>query len=251
MAGKICVITSVVQGNGSKYIATNLATDLKRREKDSRILLVDFDFDNPFLATAFTEHDDIHGIDELSNCITSEGVAENLFLENVVETKLQVDVLKGTKFIEKNRMFTKQHIESILERAKDLYDFIYVVVNANSSNAGTIYSLLKADKVMMTLRNNHSNLNRLLKTLNLLKQYSATKEFYAVYNYKNLTSKLNLNKKFEGEPVQIAGVLEYDEKGIDNLNLEKKDSAFSRTINQKEFTKINKMIWGKEEGAKK
>lgn len=249
LAGKICVVTSVVQGNGAKYVATNLATEIMNREKNKRVLLVDFDFDNPFLAHAFVKHDEIHGIDNLANNITSEGIADDLFMENIIQTKLNVDVLKGTQFIEKPKMFSNQHIEVILDKAKKLYDYVYVVVNSKANNAGTIFSFMKADQVVLVLRNNYANLQRIDRTLKLVKQYSPKNEASVVYNFKNLNSKLNINKKFDDNMVQILGVLEYEEKGIDNLNLEKKESMFNRSINSKVFTKMNKELWlEKKEG---
>lgn len=248
MAGKICVVSSVVQGNGAKYVATNLATEIMNREKNKKVLLVDFDFENPFLAHAFIKHDEVHGIDNLTNNITSEGISDDLFMENVIQTKLNVDVLRGTQFIEKPKMFSNQHIEVILKVAQKLYDYVYVVVNAKANNAGTIYSLMKADRILLVLRNNYANLHRIDKTLKLVKQYSPANKASVVYNFKNLNSKLNINKKFDDDTVQILGVLEYEEKGIDNLNLEKKESMFNRSINSKVFTKMNKELWLEKEG---
>lgn len=248
MTGKLCVITSVVQGNGAKYTATNLASELKRREKDRRVLLVDFDFDNPFLAHEFVKHDEVHNLDNLVNSISSEGITDELFMENIIRTKLEIDVLQGTNFIEKPKMFSKQHIEVILEKSLKLYDYVYVVVNAKANNAGTIYSLMKADRIVMVLRNNFANLKRVDKALKLIKQYSFNKKSHVVYNFKNLNSKLNINKRFDEESITILGILDYEEKGIDNLNLEKKDSILSRSSNSKAFTKMNKELWLEKEG---
>lgn len=248
MAGQICVISSVVQGNGAKYVATNLATELMNREKNIKVLLVDFDFENPFLAHAFVKHDEVHGIDNLANNITSEGISDELFMENVIQTKLNVDVLKGTQFIEKPKLFSNQHIEVILAKAKEMYDYVYVVINAKANNAGTIFSLMKADNIVLVLRNNYANLQRIDKALKLVAQYAPKNEASVVYNFKNLNSKLNINKKFDDNSVRILGVLEYEEKGIDNLNLEKKESMFNRSVNSKVFKKMNKELWIKKEG---
>lgn len=243
MSGKLCVLTSVVQGNGAKYVATNLACELKQREKNARILLVDFDFDNPFLAYSFVQHDDIHGLDNLINNISSQGIDDELFMENIIKTKINVDVLKGTNFIEKPKKFTAEQINIILEKSLKLYDYVYVVVNAKANNAGTIYSLMKADKVLLVLRNNYANLERVDRVLKLVNQYYPKKGISVVYNFKNLNSKLNINKKFDDLDTEILGVLDYEEKGIDNLNLEKKESLFNRSANSKTFAKINKDLW--------
>jgi len=243
VSGKIATITSAVQGNGSKYLATNLAFDIKKRKKDKRVLLIDFDFDNPFLAYPFVSHDEVHGIDNLVNSITENEVSDELFLENIIETSVGVHVLRGTRFIEKPKMFSQQKIGVILKKAKQLYDHTYVVVNCKANNAGTIVSLMETDQVILVLRNNHSNLMRVERALKLIQQYSSVNEIKVVYNFKNVHIDVDINSKFESYPVKILGVLEYEEKGIDNLNLMKKDSLFSRSVNAKVFSNINEKLW--------
>lgn len=249
MAGKICVITSAVQGNGSKYLATNLASTFTKKHKTHKILLVDFDFDNPYLAHAFTQHDEVHGIDNLANSITSEGITKELFEDNIISTKLGFDVLRGTRYPDKSKMFTEQHVRVILDHARAIYDYIYVVINPKANNAGTIFSLMNADRILLVLRNNFSNLEKVDKALKVIRQYAPSKELLVLYNYKNLHATASINQKFENDDAEILGVLAYEEKGIDNLNLMKRDSMFGGSVNDKEFTKINMRLW-KEKGVK-
>lgn len=243
MAGKITVITSAVQGNGSKFLATNLACEWKRKKKDTKILLVDFDIDNPFLAHTFVKHDEVHGVDNLANNISEEGLKDELFLENLIETKLGVDVLRGTRFIEKSKLLSQLQVEVMLEKARQFYDYIYVVVNCKSNNAGTIVSLMQADQVVLVLRNNYSNMLRVERSLKLIQQYCTADEIFAVYNFKNLNSKLDINGKFDKYPVRILEVIDYEERAIDNSNLEKREPMFSRSVNSKAFSKINQQLW--------
>lgn len=250
MAGKICVIMSAVQGNGSKYLATNLASAVTKKHKTHKVLLIDFDFDNPYLAHAFTQHDDVHGLDNLANSITSDGITSDLFAENVIETKLGIDVLRGTRYPEKSKLFTEQHVLVILEHARTIYDYVYVVVNPKANNAGTIFTLMNADRIMLVLRNNFSNMEKVGKALKVIRQYAPSKEMFVLYNYKNLHATASINQKFENDDAEILGVLAYEEKGIDNLNLMKRDSMFGGSVNEKEFIKINNRLWN-EKGAKK
>jgi len=239
----VTVLMSAVQGNGAKYVATNLATEVKRKENEKKVLLVDFDFENPFLAHAFIKHDEVHGIDNLINNITDDGLSDELFLEDMIQTKMGVDVLRGTRFIEKVKMFSKQHIQVILEKAKQHYHYVFIVVNAKANNAGTIVSLMEADKVLMVLRNNYANLLKVERVLKLIKQYSTVETVHVAFNFKNLNSKLDINEKFENYNVVVLEVLEYDEKSIDNLNLEKKESVFSKSMNSKAINKMTKLLF--------
>lgn len=243
MEGKVFVISSVVQGNGAKYVAMNLAFEMQKKYKDKKVLLVDFDFENPFLAHEYVKNDEVHGIDNLVNSINSEGLTEELFEENIINTSLNVDVLRGTKFIDKQKQFTKEQIETVIEFSKKMYDYVYIVVNGRSNNAGTVYGLLNADEVILVVKNNYSNLLKIERVYKMVSQYyKKQNEINILFNFKNLNAKSDINAKLEGYKVKVVGILEYDEKSIDNLNLEKRFSLFSKSPNVKHFTRINKTL---------
>lgn len=240
MNGKIIVITSVIQGNGAKYVATNLAFETQRKFQDNKVLLIDFDFENPFLAYEYVKHDRVHGIDNIINNISGEGLTKELFEENIIHTSIKLDVLKGTNFPDKFKMFTKEAIEIILKYSKEIYDYIFVVVGNKSNNAGTVYSLFSADFVVLVIKNNYSNMLRIEKSVKMVSQYlSGTQPLMIVHNYKNMNSKAVINSTLVGSNADIAGILEYDEKSIDNLDLDKRMSMFgSKGINYREFLQI-------------
>lgn len=248
MSGKVYAVMSVVQGNGAKYVATNLAKSLKRKDKkeSKSVLLVDFDFENPFLAYEFVKHDSTHGIDNLLPHIHESGVSQEIFQENIIKTRMDVDVLRGTNFIGKAKQFSKLHIESILEMARNLYDVVIVVVSPEANNAGTVYTLFHADQVILVLRNNHSNYLRVDAAIRIISQYhSAEHPILIVYNMQNTYSKADVNEKLKecSLELKVAGVLEYDEKSIDNIDLDKKESVFtSKPINAKTFADIEKQL---------
>lgn len=245
MSGKIYGVMSVVPGNGAKYVATNLAKAVRHKDKSKRVLLVDFDFENPFLAYVFVKHDITHGIDNLLPHIHESGVNEEIFKENIISTRLGVDVLKGTQFAGKTKMFSRLHIETILNVAKKLYDVVIVVISSKANNAGTIYTLLHADQLIMVLRNNYSNELKLDKVVDVVQHYYRSENpVLLVYNFQNIHSKAGVNEKLQSFSIEVkvVGVLEYDERSIDNIDLDKKESLFSKSVNTKAFIDIAKQL---------
>jgi MinD-like ATPase involved in chromosome partitioning or flagellar assembly len=246
LSGIVYAVISVVQGNGAKYVATNLARMEKRNFKNRRVLLVDFDFENPFLAHEFVKKDSTHGIDNLLPHIHPSGVSEEIFLENIIQTRMDVDVLRGTQFIDKIKQFTKHHIETILKTAREIYDSIYVVISPRATNAGTVYTLFNADQVLMVLRNNHSNYLRMDKAMKVVEQYIRTDNpILLIYNFQNSNSKVDVTEKLKEYllDLKVAGILEYDDRSIDNVDLDKKDNMFNtKPLNVKTFTEIGKQL---------
>lgn len=240
MSGKVLAVMSAIPGNGAKYVATNLAKAIRERNKGLRVLLIDFDFDNPFLAYPYVQHDNTHGIDNLLPHIHN-GLSEEIFRENVISTKLGVDVLRGTQFVGRVRMFAKNHVESILDVSRKLYDVVLVVIMSTVNNAGTVYTLLNADQLILVLRNNYANELKLDKVCGVISHYYASdKPVLVVYNFQNYYGKAEMNDKLQSLPVEVkvVGVLEYDERTIDNLDLEKK----LKNINAKTFHQIAKQL---------
>jgi MinD-like ATPase involved in chromosome partitioning or flagellar assembly len=240
---------SVVPGNGAKYVATNLAKSMKRKDKKERkksVLLIDFDFENPCLAYEFVKHDNTHGIDNLLPHLNHSCVSEEIFRENIIHTSLDVDVLRGTHFIGKVKQFSKLHIEAILDVARKMYDAVIVVVSPKVNNAGTVYTLFHSDQVILVLRNNHSNYLKVESALRIVKQYHKAEHPTAIiYNMKNNLSKADVNDKLRDSSLElkVIGVLEYDEKSIDNLDLDRKESFLgAKPINGKTFADIEKQL---------
>ena len=137
---KLFVCMPVMVGNGSKYIATNLAHYTKKLYPDKKVALVDFDFINPYLAEKLSLHDNIHGIDNLTDKIDGNFLDNHLFTENMVKLKNGVELLKGTKLTHNLDLIKKHHIEKILELLRSLYDFVFIAVS-NKVTSGTVYGL--------------------------------------------------------------------------------------------------------------
>lgn len=217
---KIFVCLPVISGNGSKYVATNLAHYAKTKYPEKKIALVDFDFENPYLAEKLAQADSIHSIDNLIDKIDGNFLTDELFKENMIELKDGVDLLKGTKINNSIKIIQQIHIEKILELLKNEYDYIFIAVSNNISS-GTVYSLLTADEIIVVAKNNYSSLRAYKRTLRIIN------------NYKNNTSNLRLiiNQYSEssdvsfGNDISDVDIVPYDSSSIDNSDLDKKNIA--------------------------
>lgn len=241
MKGQLFTISSIVPGNGAKYFATNLAYYIKKRDKKDvlKVLLVDFDFENPYLAYEYINHDKIHGVDNLLNTINAEALTDELFVDNIITTPLNVDVIKGTTLPEKKKMFTKSVVEMILKKSLEHYDYVFVVTGSNMSDAGMVYSLFNADQVFLVARNNYTNLEKAPKVFEMVSSYYRKKNpIMIVHNYKNTNATSEFNSLLKDGVIQVVGAFEYDEKSIDNINLSKDKKMFNKSPNENEFYKI-------------
>lgn len=247
MAGKVYAVMSLVQGNGAKYVASNIAKTLRHADKkaDRRVLLVDFDFDNPYLAYDLVEHDTIHGIDSLVPHIYENGVSEDIFKENTTDTRIDVDVLKGTIFPGKAKQYSKRHIEGIIETARKIYDDIFIVISSKSNNAGTIYTLFNADEVILVVRNNYTNVMHFDRVIRVISQYRRNlNPIWTIYNFQNQYAKSDLSEKMKACPldIEVIGVIENDDRSIDNIDLNKQEKMFGGSSNKKNFAEIVKKL---------
>lgn len=217
--GKIIVCYPVVQGSGCKYIATNIAHYYKNANPDKKVALVDLDFKLPYLANNLSSHDLIHGIDNLIDKIDGGFLTDDLFAENMVKLKNNVDLLKGTKLVGNHKIFNKKHIEDIFSHLKNLYDFVVVAVSSETDNAGTVYGLFEADEIVIVGRNNYTSYKHLDKAVSVVKQYARLKEkIKFVYNMYYENSQVDLTTSVKDFDLQVIGAVKYDEGSIDNID---------------------------------
>lgn len=219
--GKVIVGCSAVQGNGCKYILTNLAHYCKLANTERKVALVDFDFMIPTLAEAISNDDKIHGIDNLIDKIDSGFLTHDLFEENMVELKDGVKLLKGTQLIRNNTIFNRKHIETIIENLRALYDYVFISVSSEHSNAGFVYSMFEADEVLLICRNNASNLKMLNNSLAMINHYKhSERKINVLYNMYNENSNVDLATMLSKHSnIKVVGFIKYDEGTIDNIDL--------------------------------
>lgn len=215
---KIFVCLPVVVGNGSKYVATNLAHYTKIKYPDKKVALVDFDFENPYLAEKLSQADTVHSIDNIIDKIDGNFLTVELFNENMITLKDGVSLLKGTKINNSSKIIQQTHIEKIIELLKAEYDYVFIAVSNNISS-GTVYSLLNANEIIVVAKNNYSNLRAYKKTLRV------------VNSYKNNDSNLRLiiNQYCDisdvsfGNTISEVEIVPYDASSFDNSDLDKKN----------------------------
>lgn len=215
---KIILCYPVITGNGAKYTATNLAVAYKEKFSNAKVALVDFDFKNPYLALSMTDHDKVHGIDNLIDKIDAESLTKELFKENMVTVK-DIDVLKGTKLIGRDHLLTKNHITTIIDFLKELYDYVIIAVSPNVDNSGTVYGIAEADEILLIIKNNLSNYMRLPQAMNILDAYKSTKEDpKVIYNAYTQNNRVSFNQLFDEYYLKVIGIVPIIPETVDNNN---------------------------------
>lgn len=242
MDGKIYHIMSLIPQNGAKYVATNLGYFAKKRKKDSKILLIDLDFDNSTLAYFYTK-DYTYSIDNLMP--VKNDIKKATIYNNVIKTNLGFDILKGTS-IKSSDYISSDLVAIILNLVKKMYDYIFVVTQSNLKNPSTVITLLNTNEVILVLRNNYSNLIKSTKFIQEIKPFIEGKSaLNIVINYKDYNNEVNISeviKSTEEININCLGVLDYDIKSVDNLNLKKRGYFKRKSINDRVFKHICKEI---------
>lgn len=228
---KLIVFYPVVPGVGSKYIATNVAHNLKEREPEKKIALVDFDFHAPYLAGYLTDTDKIHGIDNLTDKIDGGFLDEVLFKENMVPIN-GIDVLKGTKS-GKNHFFIEQkHVEEILMWLRSLYDVVIISVSSDSDNAGTSTALFHADQIVVVSQNNFTSYSQFDIAMDVVNFYKNDKSVLRfVYNQYFDGSNLDFTPHLQTYGLDVIGVVPFNSDSIDNRDL--KGKVFGNILKRK------------------
>jgi MinD-like ATPase involved in chromosome partitioning or flagellar assembly len=242
---KLITVYPMVSGNGAKFVGTNIAHFLKVAHPTKKIALVDFNMKQPYLAHALTTHDEIHGIDNLIDKIDGNHLTDELFIENMVMLKNNVEVLKGTKMIGKHKVFTEKHMKAFVEHLKSIYDYVIAVVSTDVDNAGTVYGIHEADTVIMVGRNNVANAKSAYRALGVVSQYKKSSEpIKMVYNM-HTSGSSDLAEFVKDTELEVIGLVEYDDGAIDNLDLNGNQGVKffkAKSKNQDAFTNMVKNL---------
>lgn len=247
MTGSIISVISAVEGNGAKYTTIQLAREARRTEdEETSILLIDFDFNAPFLAAALLENEqEAKGVDSLLSVLSNTELSVETLKEHITKTTFGVDLLRGTKFTGRTKHLKANQIEKVLEVAKESYDLVFVVTAPESNRVDAVQTLLASTQVLLVLRQNETNKGRLPKLQKLVEQYyMGDSSIKVIYNYNSSQARADVPDVVETFQIAVdsLGVLVYDEKTVDNLDVEKKNSLFSKSLNEKEIRNIYKQI---------
>ncbi|AMN31012.1 AAA family ATPase [Clostridium perfringens] len=231
--GKIITVLSTTHGVGAKYITTNMSNYHKQMDDDKKILMIDFDFECPYLAGTLNLNDDIHCIDNFIEFIDGEILTDEIFLANIVHLKNNVDLIKGTKLVGHKKVFKTNHIETILEFAKKHYDFIYVVVSPDSSNAGAVVTLFNTDNVLIVSKNNYPSLMNLENVIGLVRNFAPKYiKLNFLYNQFYEESKIDFSDIIGMNDLNVIGAIPYNESTIDNMDIKDGESSLKKILDR-------------------
>lgn len=244
---KFITITSLLTGNGAKFVGTNLAHTLKANNKDSKVALIDFDFDSPFLAKELLKGNMgsfSKGIDNIYAKLHSGTLSQELFLDNMIEIN-GVDILQGTSKIGSGKIYSHKDVEEVLDIIKKEYDYAVIVTGNNFTYASTILSLFRSHELFLVIRENISNEVAFSQQIETIKSYlNDDKKISVIYNY--VTSNIHveeLGNYIKDSNFSVIGQLEFESGSIDNVDLIGKRKIFSgKNKNAETFNSICKNL---------
>lgn len=245
MSGEVFCIISLVPQNGAKYLATNLGYFMKKRHKNKKVLLIDFDFDNPTLCYHYTKNS-IYSIDNLASLDIANKFDRKNFKNSITELNMGVDILKGTSIQNINtfpNIFTKNFFAKIINMSKEFYDYVFVVTNHDVNKSETLVTLLNSNKVLLVIKNNYTNALKLDKYLLKISEFKDDKnDIKIISNFNEYDYGIKTFNQSMIEGIAHLALLDYVPKSIDNSNLDSKNIFKRRTINDVKFKEICKKI---------
>ncbi len=242
---KIITVLPAIAGNGAKFIATNVAHTIKQDFPSKKVALVDFNLKHPYLGLALAEFDDFHGLDNLIERIEYGNLTPEVLFDNMKVLKGGVSMLRGTRMLGRYKSFTGEHIKAILSMLKESFDYIVVSVASEADNAGTVYSLLEANEILLVFRNNIANEHRYGMTVDMAFNYKSGAGVVKVfYNQLSDISAVDIGRQVQSSGIEVAGVCDYEPEAIDNVNLlhVHKGLFKQKNKNQEAFSKYAKSI---------
>lgn len=248
MEGKVYAVISTVPGNGGKYSAFHLAYQAKKMTNSGygNVLLVDFDFNYPYLAHGLVKEDEQHGFDSLFSLISPlEPLPREALHSQVTETKVGIDVLKGTATAGSTEHIEMEHIEKIIDCAKSIYDVVIVSLRVSPTCPGMVQTLIMCDRLVLVARDNHTNAASMERTIRKVEPYYASDEPIGVlYNHylSETDAKVNEAIARSGVRAEALGFIQFDPKTVDHADMMKKRRS-SRSLNGHAWPEIyTKMI---------
>lgn len=256
--GKMIVCYPALQGNGSKYTATNIADLIKKRKHGGKVALVDLDFKAPYLAGYLSGHDEVHTIDNLIERIDGGFLDEESIQDNMVELKNGVELLKGTKLKNTYHFIKQEHIRQILILLKRMYDVIVVSVSNGGESLGATVSMITGDHVVVVGRNDFSNYQSLEGELEFVKNYATDEDKVSlVFNMFDQGSDLDFQPILSEQQVPLLAWVPYDIATVNNkqvdgegvvgklLKSKKDQSPYDELLNH--LFQTNESAWKKGE----
>jgi len=240
--GKLIVCYPVLQGNGSKYTATNLAHEIKMHDKELDVALVDLDFKVPYLAGYLSGHDTVHTIDNLIEKIDGGFLSEEDIRDNMVKLKDGVELLKGTKLTNTHYFIKQQHIRQILILLKRMYDVVVVAVSHGNDSLSATVSMLSADHILMIARNDFSNYQVLESQIRFLQNYAVNEDkIKLIFNMYDPASNLDFQPILQKTGVPLVAWVPFNPDTANNKHIES-GGIGGRLFRRREQTPYDELI---------
>lgn len=232
----ITTVISNVTGNGAKFVATNLACVYKKKNPNKKIILIDFDQDNPTLGQVFYKESRNNSFNIIMQNLFDLKVEQDVLIKNIYKCSNGIDLLMGKEI---TQIDLTNNIEDgiyykFFELIKSVYDEVIIVVNKNTNNKLNMFTLRYSEKTIIVTRNNNSNKLNIENTINIIKSYSNSKIHYIDNMF---IKKSETNVSLNG--CKYLGKIYYKTNQIDNKNLQKNKintfnsnyRTFSKAIN--------------------
>lgn len=223
-----------MSSSGKTTIAAQLGTLIAKNSR-AKVLLIDFDTINAGLNQFFGTKrspdkpdyilppDKNSGINYMVDSIDKRTFDSNVFEKYVVKTKYfsNLDILTGNKSLFVcEKVLNTEYYSRILEKAKELYDFIIIDTSSNIFVDATQFSLLNSNVIFYVLEATNISFERTFRTI---------KEIFPVWGVNNNKIKLIINKYHKSSPskliinemmkgIPIAGYISFSGKYDDCLN---------------------------------
>lgn len=218
--GDLIVCYPVLQGNGAKYTATNLADAIKNKNREMSVALIDLDFKAPYLAGYLSGHDKVHTIDNLIERLDGGFLDEEAIKENMVELKNGVELLKGTKLKNTYYFIKQEHIRQILVMLKKMYDVIVVAVSNGNDSLSTMVAMLSADHIILVAKNDYSNYLSLENEIAFVQNYASDEgKIKLIFNMYDADSDLDFHPILSEAKIPLVGWIPYDKDTINNRHI--------------------------------
>lgn len=218
-------------GSGKSTFATQVAV-LLAEQVGSRVLLADFDSLFPALDHYMGISKEPEGvsykINDVENPTPSTGMAyaydaiergifNQKYFNEIVSSHPKhknLDILTGNYSLNMFEMLAEKHFNTIIEVAKNVYDYIILDTNSVLFIDATFVALKSANMVYTICEGDYSGLREVNKNLEYLSSYISKEKFDVVinkYTPKHL-DRTTMEQVLEG--VKIAQIIDYNAKHV-------------------------------------
>lgn len=219
--GLIIATYPSIQGNGSKYTATNIAHQIKTTQPELKVCLLDFDFKVPYLAGYLAGYDKEHSIDNLIEKIDGGFFSEDSMRDNTIQLKNGVDLLKGTQLKHFEFFIKQEHVRQILKQAQKMYDVVIVALSSGNDSISIPITLLAADHVLLIGRNDYSNYLSLKDQIKFVQNYAKdNKSIKLIFNMFESDSDLDFHPILVETGVPLVAWVRFMSETTNNKHIE-------------------------------